>query len=84
LFLAQCDPLQAFLAVSVPIDALAQPIVILVQPAGTDEAKAAMAKMKSMPINDFMTKEGSICEDGRVIRDMYLLETRNRRETGTC
>ena len=29
-----------------------------VQAAGTDEATAVMAKMKSMPINDFMTKNG--------------------------
>jgi branched-chain amino acid transport system substrate-binding protein len=47
-----------------------------VQAAGTDEAKAVMAKMKSTPINDFMTKDGIIREDGRVIRDMYLLETK--------
>jgi branched-chain amino acid transport system substrate-binding protein len=47
-----------------------------VQAAGTDEATAVMAKMKSIPINDFMTKNGKIRDDGRVIRDMYLLETK--------
>ena len=47
-----------------------------VQAAGTDEATAVMAKMKSIPINDFMTKNGRIRDDGRVIRDMYLLETK--------
>ena len=31
-----------------------------------------MAKMHEMPINDFMTKNGKLREDGRVIRDMYL------------
>ncbi|MBR0873240.1 ABC transporter substrate-binding protein [Bradyrhizobium tropiciagri] len=47
-----------------------------VQAAGTDEAKAVMARMRATPINDFMTKNGRIREDGRVIRDMYLLETK--------
>lgn len=49
--------------------------------AGTDEAKAVMAKMKTLPINDFMTKSGRIREDGRVIRDMYLVETKRPDES---
>jgi branched-chain amino acid transport system substrate-binding protein len=52
-----------------------------VQAAGTDEAKAVMSKMKSIPINDFMTKNGRIRDDGRVIRDMYLLETKTPAES---
>jgi len=44
-----------------------------VKAAGTDEAKAVMSKMKETPINDFMTRQGGIREDGRVIRDMYLM-----------
>ncbi len=47
-----------------------------VKAAGTDEAKAVMAKMKELPINDFMTKNGRIREDGRVIRDMYLMQVK--------
>ena len=47
-----------------------------VRAAGTDEAKAVMAKMKEMPINDFMTKNGRIREDGRVMRDMYLMQAK--------
>jgi branched-chain amino acid transport system substrate-binding protein len=43
-----------------------------VKAAGTDEAGAVMAKMKSTPINDFMTKNGRIRPDGRVIRDIYI------------
>ena len=57
-----------------------------VQAAGTDEAKAVMAKMKELPINDFMTKNGQVREDGRVIRDMYLMQAktpRNPRANGT-
>ena len=52
-----------------------------VQAAGTDEAKAVMAKMKEMPINDFMTREGRIREDGRVIRDMYLMQVKKPEES---
>ena len=52
-----------------------------VQAAGTDEAKAVMAEMKEMPINDFMTKNGSIREDGRVIRDMYLMQVKTPEES---
>ncbi len=49
--------------------------------AGTDEAKAVSKKMKEMPINDFMTKNGSIRPDGRVLRDMYLLEVKKPDES---
>jgi branched-chain amino acid transport system substrate-binding protein len=52
-----------------------------VQAAGTDEAKAVMSKMKTIPINDFMTKNGRIRDDGRVIRDMYLLEVKTPAES---
>ncbi len=37
--------------------------------------------MKEMPINDFMTKNGKIRDDGRVIRDMYLLGTKTKAES---
>jgi branched-chain amino acid transport system substrate-binding protein len=52
-----------------------------VKAAGTDEAKAVMAKMKEMPINDFMTRNGRIREDGRVIRDMYLMQAKTPEES---
>jgi branched-chain amino acid transport system substrate-binding protein len=52
-----------------------------VKAAGTDEAKAVMAKMKELPINDFMTKQGRIREDGRVIRDMYLMQAKTPDES---
>ena len=44
--------------------------------AGTDEAKAVAAKMRSMPVNDFMGKNVKIREDGRVMRDAYLLQVK--------
>ncbi|WP_119420818.1 ABC transporter substrate-binding protein [Desertibaculum subflavum] len=52
-----------------------------VQAAGTDEAKAVAKKMKELPINDFMTKNGSIRQDGRVIRNMYLLQVKKPEES---
>ncbi len=52
-----------------------------VKAAGTDEAKAVLAEMKKIPINDFMTKNGSVRADGRVIRDMYLMQAKTPEES---
>jgi branched-chain amino acid transport system substrate-binding protein len=52
-----------------------------VKAAGTDEAKAVMAKMREIPINDFMTKNGKVREDGRVVRDMYLMQAKTPEES---
>lgn len=49
--------------------------------AGTDEAKAVMAQMRKTPINDFMTHDGRIREDGRVIRDLYLMQVKTPQES---
>jgi branched-chain amino acid transport system substrate-binding protein len=35
-----------------------------------------MEKMRAIPINDFMTKNGSLRIDGTVIRDMFLLRAK--------
>lgn len=43
-----------------------------VQAAGTDEAKAVMAKMRELPIEDAFTKQARLRADGRVMRPMYL------------
>jgi len=42
--------------------------------AGTDEAKAVLAKMRAMPVNDFYVKNGHLREDGRLVHDMYFEE----------
>ena len=34
------------------------------------------AKMKEMPVDDFMTKGGVIRADGRLVRDMYLFQVK--------
>ncbi len=52
-----------------------------VQAAGTDDAKAVMAKMREMPVNDVMTKNGKLREDGRLVRDMYLFEVKTPAES---
>ena len=52
-----------------------------VKAAGTDEAKAVMAKMKSTPINDFFAKNGKIREDGRHVHDFYLLQVKKPEES---
>lgn len=52
-----------------------------IQAAGTDEAKAVIAQMKKIPVNDFMTKNGTIREDGRMMRDMYLLQAKKPSES---
>jgi len=52
-----------------------------VKAAGTDAAQPVMAKMREIPINDFMTKNGWIREDGRVMRDMYLEQAKTPAES---
>ena len=52
-----------------------------VKAAGTDEALTVIAQMKKMPVNDFMTKNGTIREDGRMMRDMYLLQAKKPSES---
>lgn len=44
--------------------------------AGTDEAKAVMAKMREIPVNDFYAKNGRLREDGRLIHDMYFAQVK--------
>ncbi len=52
-----------------------------VQAAGTLDADAVAAKMKEMPINDFMTHDGHIRADGRVERDLYLFQAKTPAES---
>lgn len=52
-----------------------------VKAASTDETKAVIAKMREIPINDFMTKNGKIRADGHVMRDMYVFEVKKPSES---
>ncbi|WP_439495252.1 ABC transporter substrate-binding protein [Bosea sp. (in: a-proteobacteria)] len=52
-----------------------------VKAAGTDATAAVNKKMRELPINDFMTKDGSIRPDGRVMRPMYVFEAKKPEES---
>jgi branched-chain amino acid transport system substrate-binding protein len=47
-----------------------------IEAAGTDEAKAVMAKMRERPVNDFYVKNGRLREDGRLVHDMYFAQVK--------
>jgi len=49
--------------------------------AGTDEAKAVMAKMRELPVNDFYTTNGRVREDGRMVHDMYFAQVKKPSES---
>jgi branched-chain amino acid transport system substrate-binding protein len=48
-----------------------------VEAAGTLDGPTVAAKMRETPVNDFMTKNGRIRQDGRVVRDMYLFRVKS-------
>jgi len=48
-----------------------------VEAAGTFDGPTVAAKMREMPVNDFMTKNGRIRRDGRLVRDMYLFRVKS-------
>jgi branched-chain amino acid transport system substrate-binding protein len=52
-----------------------------VEAAGTDEAKAVMAKMREIPLNDFYAKNGKVREDGRLVHDMYFVQVKTPGES---
>jgi branched-chain amino acid transport system substrate-binding protein len=52
-----------------------------VKAVGSKDPDKVMAKMRETPINDFMTKNGKLRIDGRVIRDMYLFEVKKPSES---
>src|SRR5947208_32380 len=48
---------------------------------GSDDGPTVIKKMRETPVNDFMTKDGKILENGRLIRDMYLYEVKKPSES---
>ena len=52
-----------------------------IQAAGTDEAKAVMAKMRELPVDDFFARGGRVREDGRMVHDMYLVQVKSPQES---
>ena len=49
--------------------------------AGTADGPTVAGKMREMPVNDFMTSNGRIREDGRLVRDMYLFKVKSPEES---
>src|ERR1700757_4225860 len=48
---------------------------------GSKEPLKVMEKMRETPINDFMTHDGKLRIDGRVLRDMYLVQVKKPEES---
>jgi branched-chain amino acid transport system substrate-binding protein len=48
---------------------------------GTKDPDKVMEKMRATPINDFMTSNGTLRLDGRVVREMYLVEVKKPEES---
>jgi branched-chain amino acid transport system substrate-binding protein len=47
-----------------------------IQAVGSKDADKIIAKMREMPVNDVATKDGHLRLDGRLERDLYLLEVK--------
>ncbi len=47
-----------------------------VKAAGTVASGPVMAQMRAIPVDDFMTQGGTIRADGRMLRDMYLMQAK--------
>lgn len=52
-----------------------------VKAANTDAGPAVMVKMKATPVNDFMTKNAPIREDGQVMRAVYPVQVKSPAES---
>jgi len=52
-----------------------------VNAAGSRDADAVAAKMRELPVNDFTTKDGKVRIDGRVLRNLYLLQVKKPEES---
>jgi branched-chain amino acid transport system substrate-binding protein len=52
-----------------------------VKAVGTRDADKVAAKMRELPVNDFATQNGKVRIDGRVLRNLYLLEVKKPAES---
>jgi branched-chain amino acid transport system substrate-binding protein len=55
--------------------------IAAIKAAGTDDAKAVLAKMRDTPVNDFYVKNGHVREDGRLVHDMLLAQVKTPAES---
>ncbi len=52
-----------------------------VKAAGTDDGKVVAEKMRQMPVNDVLAKNGKVRADGRMEHDMYLIQVKSPSES---
>ncbi len=52
-----------------------------IEAAGTDDGAAVAAKMKETPVDDFFAPGGTVRADGRLVKDMYLVEVKSPAES---
>jgi branched-chain amino acid transport system substrate-binding protein len=52
-----------------------------IKASGTDQTQAVLKVMKDTPVNDFMTHDGHIRADGRLLRDMYVFRVKKPSES---
>ncbi len=52
-----------------------------VKDSGTDNAETIMKWMKSNKVNDFFSPNGFVREDGRMVKDMYLVQVKKPAES---
>lgn len=52
-----------------------------VKATGSKDADKVMEQMRATPIDDFMTHDGKLRADGRVLRDMYLFQVKKPEES---
>ena len=52
-----------------------------IKAAGSTDGPTVVRQMKATPVNDFMTRNGYIREDGTLVRDMYLFQVKSPSES---
>ncbi|MBP0441462.1 ABC transporter substrate-binding protein [Tianweitania sediminis] len=52
-----------------------------VKEVGSKDAVAVAEKMRELPVNDFMIKDGKLRKDGRIVRDFYLFQVKTPAES---
>ncbi|KQR77160.1 ABC transporter permease [Burkholderia sp. Leaf177] len=52
-----------------------------VKATGTDDSAIVMKQMKSAPVNDIYAHNGTIREDGRLLKDLYLVQVKTPAES---
>lgn len=52
-----------------------------VKAANSDKTEDVMKAMRDMPVNDFMTKDGVVRPDGRMVRDFYVFRVKTPAES---